>query len=244
MFRYLLITLILILSIVSQVSAQWWAYLPIACPITGTNKSHTIATIIPEPLDRSQFETILTDAYTQATSEVYQPLEITSSANPYCHFTDEKYAYIYFTDIYQSPFKSAIKTLIKYCIVRGRGNSYQRFYPGYNITDEEFVKILTKSLTLSDRVRQSDQGDPQWSDKYYDKALELKLINKLPDQKVKHYGISWRQAYILWYEGLKLTGKKGMINRYSKYYKDPILSKQYLTRWQTAQMVVDILGWR
>ena len=244
----ILLNLISMIASYNYIYAQsfGWAYLPVDCPVSWDNSlSHANSTTAVSQTSTSftnqEISSVLTDAYTQSLTNHY-PSTLSGTQDPYCHFSDEKYAYIYFVDIYQSPFKSSINTLIKYCIVRGRGDSYQKFYPGYNITDEEFIKIVTKSLSMSDRVKKSDQGDHQRSDKYYDKALEMKLISKLPDQKIKGYGVTKKQAYILIYEGLKLTNQKWSINRYVSYYNNPMIAKQYLTRGQTADMIVKVLG--
>ena len=73
---------------------------------------------------------------------------------------------------------------------------------------------------MTDRVRVSDKGDPYRSRKYYDKALEIQLINILPSQRDKQYGLTKKQAYMLLSEGLMLTHQQGNLKAYTSYVHD------------------------
>lgn len=229
----------------------WWAYMPVSYPspepqdttiITTGSQSAQSSQVISTGELNTWFDIPMLTITAIGETSLTSSQETIKTDKPICHFTDEDYTSIYFVDIYRSPFQNEIKTLVKYCIVRGRWDMYQYFNPWHNITNEEFIKILTKSLVMSDWVKKSDRWDSNRSDKYYDKALEIELFSHIPTKRARSYWVTRIQAYNLIIAGLQFTQQQGNIWSYRSYYTDISTNKRYLTRGQASKMIVDIVG--
>ena len=76
----------------------------------------------------------------------------------FCFFTDVPYSQIKFLDVASSQEKWAIETLLDYCIVKGRWESYPVFAPGSRVSRGEFVKMLVKILAIPQGIDFAVEG--------------------------------------------------------------------------------------